>query len=678
MKKLRDLRANLAFQYLSLVCSILIIVQIGLGLIYVQNDFQTSLQRLHTRIENQARFLSAVSPENLLNLNFLMLEQLMQQTSQDPDVLYSAIQDSNGRLLTRFIDLENSTIAAIANQQGGEEALSAQNLPKLMWAIDQQSQARVVNAPIISNDTPLGTVKIAYSITNVQQRFYSSAIAILTITLTVAVGLVAITTTLFNNKVSRPIKRLVVFAKTLASGDFRTLQQTRVAHRQDEVGILTQSFYSMAAQLQETLDGLHEKNRSLAIANTELDRATKMKSQFLANMSHELRTPLNAVLGLSQALMRDVYGPLTDKQRSSLQRISDSGKHLLSLIQDILDLAKIESGKEELTMGNASISQICQTSLEIVRSLADIKDLELSVKLDLEDDLIELDERRIRQVFINLLGNAVKFTPTGGKISITINSSEKKDTLYISVSDSGIGIAEEDMDKLFDSFVQVDSSLSRSHEGTGLGLTLVRSIVEMHGGGITVESTLGEGSCFTVALPWRRSTSPSPSARLPQEPRHGKFSTIAFPSDYTLPQDIHSDNSDLSFKSYLILIAEDNANNIIMLGDYLEFKGYNLAFAKDGYEALELARKNKPSLILMDVHMPRMNGLEATKRLRAEPDTADVPIVALTALAMQGDRERCYQAGMDEYIIKPINLEDLSETINEIFTRRTQLREAVD
>ncbi len=666
MQPLRKLRNNLAFQYLSLVCTLLIVVQIGSGLFYVQNDFRNSLELLETRVESQAKFLSAVSEENVLSLNFSMLEKLMEQASEDPDILFSAIFDSDGKLLTRFLDLENSEIAAVAYYQG-QSSFKTSELPNLMEAISLQPEARRVIVPIFSDGTPLGSVQITYSITNAKQRLYRSAIAIFSTTLLIDFALVVITIFLFNRKVGRPIKRLVVLAESLAAGDFEALQENSVKLRRDEVGTLMRSFYSMAIQLQDTLDGLQEKNRTLAIANAELDQATKMKSQFLANMSHELRTPLNAVLGLSQALMSSIYGPLTDKQRLSLQRISDSGKHLLSLIQDILDLAKIESGKEELNLQPVSIPQVCQTSVEIVRSLADTKDLELSINIDLEEEPIYVDERRIRQVFINLLGNAFKFTPSGGAITVSIYSSEKKDTLYFAIADTGIGITPEDMDKLFDSFVQGDSSLSRSHEGTGLGLTLVRSIVEMHSGSVSVESTLGKGSCFTVALPWRRNSQEMPKdgptgqkvGRSPVIPQ-GQPNLVRSPSN----------NVSLTPGNHLILIAEENANNIIMLGEYLGFKGYDLAFAKDGYDAVELARKNKPSLILMDIHLPRIDGLEATKQLRAEPEMADVPIVALTALAVQGG-ERYYQAGFDEYVTKPVDLEELSTTIREILTQKS-------
>ncbi len=250
-------------------------------------------------------------------------------------------------------------------------------------------------------------------------------------------------------------------------------------------------------------------NEQLLLANQELEVATRHKDEFLANMSHELRTPLNAIIGLSEGLLDQVFGDLTPRQTSSLQTIQNSGRHLLELINDILDVSKIESGMFSLDLTLVNVKQICKSSLSFIKHQADQK--QIKIDLHIHDNIpykITVDERRIRQILINLLNNAVKFTPNNGKISLEVKLDQsipekidaKPDILFV-ISDSGIGILAEDINKLFQPFVQIDSRLNRQYTGTGLGLALVKRLVELHNGQVTVESFISQGSCFTVRLP---------------------------------------------------------------------------------------------------------------------------------------------------------------------------------
>ncbi|MBD2089344.1 PAS domain S-box protein [Microcoleus sp. FACHB-1515] len=247
---------------------------------------------------------------------------------------------------------------------------------------------------------------------------------------------------------------------------------------------------------------LRQANETLAIANLELARANRLKDEFLANMSHELRTPLSAMLGLSRALQEETFGSLNDRQRQFVETIASSGDHLLALINDILDLAKIGSGRFELELAAVPIYGLCQTSLAFVQPLAEQKNIAIDAHLPPSSCLAVLDERRICQVLINLLSNAVKFTPPGGRVTLSVKV-DPQSSIRFSVSDTGIGIAPDDQTLLFQPFVQIDSSLSRHHDGTGLGLALVKQIVELHQGSVSVESQLGKGSCFSVILPDR-------------------------------------------------------------------------------------------------------------------------------------------------------------------------------
>jgi len=438
---------------------------------------------------------------------------------------------------------------------------------------------------------------------------------------------------------------------------------------------------------QQAQQQLTERNQQLALANEELVRATRLKDEFLANMSHELRTPLNAILGMTEGLQDHVFGNVTPQQIKALQTIERSGSHLLELINDILDVAKIEAGQIDLNYSPTSVVSLCQSSLAFIKQQALQKRIQLQIDLPpvLPDLLV--DERRIRQVLINLLNNAVKFTPEGGQITLrvrhfnaehaaqtpqyqtdssrqdqqtglvqrlTLNSQHPPslgqeftpEYLQIAVIDTGIGIAPENMDKLFQPFIQIDSALNRQYQGTGLGLVLVKRLVELHGGQVGLTSAVGVGSCFTVNLPCTISASFShQNSSLHQRQHHAEF----FP-----PTDVP-----------LILLAEDNEANIMTISSYLQARGYRVGLARTGQEAILQVQSIKPDLILMDVQMPGLDGLEVIKQIRHDLNLINLPIIALTALAMPSDRDRCFEAGASDYLSKPIKLKQLVDMIQQ-------------
>jgi len=248
-----------------------------------------------------------------------------------------------------------------------------------------------------------------------------------------------------------------------------------------------------------------ERTGELSAANVELARANRLKDEFLAAVSHELRTPLNAILSLTQGLEEQVFGPLNDKQLKSLHGVGESGRHLLSLINDVLDVAKIQAGKLELEICPVAVEKVCRASLGMVKQAAEMKRLKVFFSLGGDVTMVQADPSRLKQVLFNLLDNAVKFTPEGGRIGLEVVGDEAQGLVHFAVWDTGIGIARDDLAKLFQPFVQLDASLARRYQGTGLGLMLVRRLTEMHGGAVSVESELGQGSRFTVALPWPES-----------------------------------------------------------------------------------------------------------------------------------------------------------------------------
>jgi len=389
---------------------------------------------------------------------------------------------------------------------------------------------------------------------------------------------------------------------------------------------------------------VEERTADLSRANENLERALRVKDEFLANMSHELRTPLNAILGLSESLAEQVAGPLNNRQQNYITTISESGHHLLALINDILDLAKIEAGQITLDITKVDVRLVCQASLRLVKQLAQKKNQDIALEIDENFGLIWADERRLKQMIVNLLSNAVKFTPEGGRIGLDVHGDKDENRVLITVWDSGIGIEENDLSQLFQPFVQLDSSLARESSGTGLGLALVAQMARLHGGSVSVASMPGEGSRFTLVIPWQPALSADTIERMKVT---GKFRAIKLNAG----------------RQQTILLIEDTDEVILVVRDYLELSGYNVAVAKDGLDGITQAKLIHPDLILMDLQMPHMDGIEATQKLRGEPEFQYTPIIALTALAMPKDRERCLAAGMDEYISKPVNLRALIKII---------------
>ena len=427
----------------------------------------------------------------------------------------------------------------------------------------------------------------------------------------------------------------------------RRADAARQAELEHRVAERTAALRVEIAERQRSEEDVRQLNRRITEVNESLARGARLKDEFLAAMSHELRTPLNAILGFTELLLEGIQGEVNEKQAKSLRSVDESGRHLLSLINDILDLSKIEAGQLEIYLADTAIEPVCQASLRFVRQAAAKKRLHLTMEIDSRLSAVPADERRLRQILVNLLSNAVKFTPEDGKVGLTVTLLPEEDTVQFTVWDTGIGITPEDQAKLFKPFIQLDSRLSRQYTGTGLGLSMVLRLAELHGGRVALASEPGKGSRFSVCLPARAAASPSPRPPAVEAP-----AAAAFPT--------------LRERQPVILLVEDNAANREMIQGYLTAQGCTVTVAPDGHAGLTEAARLRPAVVLMDVQMPGMDGLEATRRLKAAPETASIPVIALTALAMTGDRERCLAAGADDYLTKPVNLKQLAALLDRL------------
>jgi len=638
-----------------------------------------------------------------------------------------------------------------------------------------------MSAPIQRSGKTIGFINLNSSLAGFYNDEHASRLLIFASHASIAIE----NAILFENaqkEINERIKAEQALQETLNELEVRVQQRTSQLMQineqlTQELKLRNQAEAALQEERQMLAMRVEERTAELSAANAELAKTARMKDAFLASMSHELRTPLNAILNISESLQEAVYGELTEAQSRSVRTIEESGRHLLALINDILDISKIGAGKFELLNDVVSVKALCESSVLLVENAASKKQLMIDTSIDPEAKTVWGDQRRLKQVLVNLLSNAVKFTPPGGAVGVMVRTDAARQQIKFIVWDTGIGIPEDGLKLLFKPFVQLDNSLARQFEGTGLGLALAYHIVELHGGGIAVQSEIGKGSQFIVTLNWKGNAGIEPDGRvengtavqpLPSEQPFSDAITLVgqylnelgmetryewllkgtkplnetFPFNEILVVDIHLlsnrknlaqslqemggkyywpiiviaprqdlaqidlaglprnigvlhppfDRKDLRTlikrispdgtasliskatiyrerelsrlaQQPMILIADDNETSRRVYFDYLTIKGYRVTLACDGAEAIERAREYKPDMILMDIQMPGIDGLEAISRIRSDDRIKHIPIVALTALAMPQDRTLCLNAGANGYLSKPIGLDELVAAI---------------
>lgn len=456
-------------------------------------------------------------------------------------------------------------------------------------------------------------------------------------------------------RIKQLLKDAQVFTEELQS------QSEELQQQQEELRALNEQMGDQYNQTEKRNKELEDLKQELEYKNRQLTEASQYKTEFLANMSHELRTPLNSLLILSQMLHENKEGNLTDKQLEYARTIHRSGTDLLKLINEVLDLSKIESGKMELHPEDIKLADLLDSALLPFETLATRKGLQMSKVLDpeLSELTLHTDVQKLEQVLKNLLSNAIKFTEHGGvEIRVEMGSDS---VLNFAVKDTGIGISSDKQRLIFHSFQQADGTTSRRYGGTGLGLSISKKLIELLGGAIEVQSDGVSGSTFIVRLPLKEKledrTPLVASSHIAYEKElEQAYSEVAVHrQEAEVPSMLAQDHM-----SGRILLVDDDMRNIYALTSALEQHGLEVVFAENGLEGLQLLEQGPEfDLVLMDIMMPKLDGYETIQAIREHEAYAELPIIALTAKAMKGDREKCIQAGANDYISKPIQLDQL-------------------
>jgi signal transduction histidine kinase/ActR/RegA family two-component response regulator len=426
----------------------------------------------------------------------------------------------------------------------------------------------------------------------------------------------------------------IIVATTFPSSDCEIITALQAQLRSQLITKSAQYCINAIAQLKQ-IQYWQQRSEQLDKFNQELERTNQLKNQFLANTSHEIRTPLSSIIGFTHLLLAQGYEPSRERHQEYLNIIQSSGKDLLALINDILDLSKIEANQLEVQWEIVNVPDLCHNVLALLKEKAANKGLKLCLKLDPDITTLVADSLRLKQMLLNLLFNALKFTSTG---TIGLQVVNKGLFIHFIVWDTGIGISQQDQAQLFQPYFQIANSVTSRAEGTGLGLVVTRKLAEIHSGSVEVESEVNRGSRFTIILPLT------------------PFKEVGGAGEVEKLEEATS-------SSLEILLVEDDLPNGELMQSYLTKLGYQVTWVNNAVEMWKALTQINPAVILMDVKLPQENGLNLVQQLRKNQQYCQIPVIAQTAMAMKGDRETCLAAGVNEYISKPIELPLLASLV---------------
>lgn len=575
--------------------------------------------------------LASATEYGVLSSNPQVLKNLLQATLQTPQVRFLEVRDHAEKILV-YVEQERTALREDAQVELFNATIRLQPVSSQESLSTTQAPAPTVNP---GDPDYLGRVVVGMS----NDAFNTQQQLILLKASALALGALLLTFLLawrLASRLSKPISAMAEAVKRIQAGDF---QATVPEHGNAELVELARHLNNLASGLEQANVQQQQAISQLIHTREEAEQANRAKSDFLAMMSHELRTPMNGVLGMLQLLETT---EMNREQAEYTALATESTEHLLKVINDILDFSRIERDALELECIPFNLLELLQSSAQVFQHSAQQRGLQLQLETQpgLEQIEVQGDPTRIRQILVNLLGNALKFTEEGGIRVQTRWQALDEQVLWLTctVEDSGIGISAERLEHMFDAFQQADTSISRRYGGTGLGLPIARTLAERMGGTLTAKSEAGQGSSFTLEIP------------LPFRPQHSR----------PILQERPASSGD---NGHLVLLVEDNPVNQTVIEAMLRSLGYQVCLVGDGAQALHNAEHFDYSAILMDCRLPFMDGYEATRQIRLLPDKGQLPIIALTANALQGDREICLAAGMNDYLAKPFKRADLQRIL---------------
>jgi signal transduction histidine kinase/DNA-binding response OmpR family regulator len=617
---------------------------------FIAYDMVTFRDATVRGLSMQAQIIGSTTASALLFDDPQSAENTLSALKASRDISSAGIYTPNGGLFASYSRDAGGQIPALPAMSPGEI--------EVHWI---KSDEIVLVRSIVFQGKPIGTVFIRSDVEELNQRLKQYA-GIAGIVLSACLLAALFVSAIFRRAVAEPIVHLAEVARIVSREKNYSVRATPIRNH-GELAILIDAFNEMLAQIQQSEAALRKAHDSLEQrvqertaeleaakkeveafslsvlqAKEEIERASKFKDQFLSTMSHELRTPLNAVVGFSDLLTEEQYGPLNEKQKRYVKHIHAGGHHLLRLINDILDLSKIEAGRLQLSIENVPVGSTFAYVLDTIRTLSDKKGHTLTA--DCPPDLtVRADSTRFRQILMNLLGNAIKFTPDSGKIEVAARQLDGM--VRVEVRDSGPGIPPEEQQRVFEAFYRMGQT-EKGVEGTGLGLAITRRLVELQGGELGIESEPGLGSCFFFTLPI-----------VP------KVQSLGIPTAARRNGE----------KAARILVVENDLAAAHLLESQLTSAGYEAVLCSQPDRAVEMAAELQPGAVTLDIVMKPISGWEVLRTLKTDPRTAAIPVIVVTIVD-----ERAVGAllGADEYIVKPVDKEVLLAAVERRLNRRPQ------